>query len=562
MPVQTRRSMQKPAVNEHDDKSPQEISRPTRQSQAAEASTSNKRTNDKSTAAVITTKKSKTTDDALETSLSYNLRSSARKPSRTDAATVTPATMATNPRRLTPFATPPFASHHARADSMTFDSSSSYSKLPPGVIDIYDPLQPCVSTHRTCNCPSDRCLELGTDVAFAHIAHYGEDFGEIIKEREQMEHARHLSRIPQVRFDNDNDEDEDKENNSGRSDCNKTDEDSKSSSSSSSSRYTPPANARTQVYPRGLELNSFHANGSEAEAARSLSLPRQPELNTTMRQMLVNWMVEVCLEYKVSDDALHLAVTLVDRVLLLGPTEDELEDWDGDILYDRPTEFFYVPKALFQALGCACILIASKLEDRSTPKMEDLCYISDYSVSEPKLREIEEDVCRLLSFRLSPVTPQHFVNEFLRASHACPSRSCQYDHPILRSVVAYILALSRLSYALSLLKPSLLTAASVYLARATLGIREEDPDKRCQPSNPFWTKTLQHYTGYSIAEIKPIVLVLHKLQSAAEFVENEKGVFAAYRSSARHLASLKIAVPMESLGFGRGHQEMLIEDLF
>ena len=195
----------------------------------------------------------------------------------------------------------------------------------------------------------------------------------------------------------------------------------------------------------------------------------------------------------------------------------------------------------------ACILIASKLEDRSTPKMEDLCYISDHSFSESRLRELEEDVCKHLSFRLSSVSPLHFINEFLRASHACPSRCCQFDHAVLRNVVLYILALSRLSYDLSLTKPSLLAAASVYLARATLGMREADTAKRSHVENPFWTKTLEHYTGYSLGQLKPVILLLHKYQTNAESTQDHKGIFATFRPTSRKNASLKTAVPVESL---------------
>jgi hypothetical protein len=113
----------------------------------------------------------------------------------------------------------------------------------------------------------------------------------------------------------------------------------------------------------------------------------------------------------------------------------------------------------------------------------------------------------------------------------------------------YLLTLSRLSYDLTLVKPSLLAAASVYLARVTLNMQEKDQSKRCQVDNPFWTKTLQHYTGYSLGQLKPIVLVLYKLQSMAEGSDNQKGVFVAFRSAARRHASLKTAVPADCLGF-------------
>jgi cyclin A len=194
-------------------------------------------------------------------------------------------------------------------------------------------------------------------------------------------------------------------------------------------------------------------------------------------------------------------------------------------------------------------LIAAKLEDKSTPKMEDLCYISDNSFSETEIKELEERVCRQLSFRLCPVTPKHFVNELLRASHACPCRACPYDHGILRQVVGYLLALSRYSYELTLVKPSLLAAASVYLARVTLGIREDDLTKRCHENNPYWTKTLQHYSGYSIDDLQSAVLIIHKYQSMADQSPNVKGIWSGFKTPARRCASLKTAPRVESLGF-------------
>jgi cyclin A len=205
-------------------------------------------------------------------------------------------------------------------------------------------------------------------------------------------------------------------------------------------------------------------------------------------------------------------------------------------------------------------LIAAKLEDRSTPKMEDLCYISDHSFTEDRIRELEETICKHLSFRLSSVTPLHFVNEFLRASHACPNRSCQFDHLVLRNVVLYLLALTRLSYELTMAKPSLLAAAAVYLARVTVGLQEPDPVKRCTEDNAYWTKTLHYYTGYHVDDLKPVVLILHRYQTVAEKAENVKGVFSAFKISARRHASLKTAPSIESLGFPNvlcSHDEMV-----
>lgn len=188
-----------------------------------------------------------------------------------------------------------------------------------------------------------------------------------------------------------------------------------------------------------------------------------------------------------------------------------------------------------------CAWIASKLEDKNAPSVEDFVWIADYSFTCNRLRALEEQVCRELEFRLSCVTPYHFVNLFLRASNACPNGSCEFDHPVLRQVVMYLLALSRLSYHLSLCKPSLLAAAAVYLARATVGIRESDPSHSVHPEG-YWTRTLQYYTSYKREDLRGAVLIIHRYQLVAETAENIKGLFTKFSKSSHHFASLKTAV--------------------
>ena len=216
----------------------------------------------------------------------------------------------------------------------------------PGVVDIYDPRQPCVSLHRTCHCPSDCSFEQGTELAFAYLAQYGKSYGEIMKEREQSEHTKLLARLPR----DDEDDDNNKEN-ASRTSFRSSQSDSSDSNSSLSSKHTPPPNAK--FYPRELDLLNVSSSpwrikdGETIVASERVALPRQPELTVAMRTMLVNWMVEVCKEYSISDDAMHLSVTLVDRALLMGPTEEEYDDWDGD----KTTDFLVIQKSSFQALG-------------------------------------------------------------------------------------------------------------------------------------------------------------------------------------------------------------------
>lgn len=105
----------------------------------------------------------------------------------------------------------------------------------------------------------------------------------------------------------------------------------------------------------------------------------------------------------------------------------------------------------------------------------------------------------------------------------------------------YLLELSRLSHDLSFCKPSLLAAAAVYLGRATVGLRSQDPNHAVHPLG-IWTKTLQHYTGYSIEDLKDTVLTIHRYQLVAESTDNLRAAYFKYKSEDYHCASRRTAV--------------------
>jgi len=160
--------------------------------------------------------------------------------------------------------------------------------------------------------------------------------------------------------------------------------------------------------------------------------------------------------------------------------------------------------------------MGSKLQDKSNPYQEDMAYISDYSVTTAALRKLEFRVFRQLGYSLQCLTPLHYLNPYLRALRACPCRSCEYDHPVLRHMVMYLLCLARLPSGLMDKRPSLVVAAALYLARATLGIQESRA-----PAYPrkYWSQTLQYYTEYVVSDLRQSVLLIYNYQLQAGELE-------------------------------------------
>ena len=154
------------------------------------------------------------------------------------------------------------------------------------------------------------------------------------------------------------------------------------------------------------------------------------------------------------------------------------------------------------------------------------------------------------------------MDRFLRASFATPNGKFIRQKKTLEWLIFYFLDLSLLDYKFVGMKPSLVVAAAVYLARATLGIRE-DPSATVTPlpgpnahffgqyprtSTGFWTKTLEHYTGYDKWDIEEAVKMLRRLHENAES-NHLKSVYTKFKSEAFGKVAFKTVVNEDELGF-------------
>jgi hypothetical protein len=199
-------------------------------------------------------------------------------------------------------------------------------------------------------------------------------------------------------------------------------------------------------------------------------------------------------------------------------------------------------------LCSSCTWIASKVEEVVSPSVSDFVFMSDNIYTAEQVQDMEMRVCLALRFNLWHITPFHYAQEFLLASQEGNQNSaCQIFHPVLQNMFYYLLELSRLPYALVSTKPSLLAAAAIFLARATLGIR--DTASSTVDAKGYWTKTLQYYTGYTVSELKATILVLLICQRGAEESSATKSTFAKYNRAKFMYVSSKTCVSAEDLGF-------------
>eukprot|EP00257_Ricinus_communis_P020600 XP_015579866.1 G2/mitotic-specific cyclin C13-1 [Ricinus communis] len=201
----------------------------------------------------------------------------------------------------------------------------------------------------------------------------------------------------------------------------------------------------------------------------------QTDISVKMREILVDWLVEVAEEYKLVSDTLYLTVSYIDRFLssrALGRNK-------------------------LQLLGVSCMLIASKYEEISPPHVEDFCYITDNTYSKEEVVDMEKDVLKFLNYEMSTPTAKNFLRILTKAAQEyCKSPDLQFEF-----LSCYLAELSLLDYQCVLFLPSVIAASAVFLSRFTI-----------HPKMHPWNASLQRCSGYRPSDLKECVLTIHDLQ--------------------------------------------------
>jgi len=212
------------------------------------------------------------------------------------------------------------------------------------------------------------------------------------------------------------------------------------------------------------EMYNHFRGKEELTSARPTYMENQTHINELMRAILVDWLVEVHLKFKLVPETLYLTVNLIDRYLSVKEVE-------------RPN---------LQLVGVSCLLIASKYEEIYPPELRDLVYVCDRAYSGNEILDMEEAVLKALDYQVTIPSAHCFLVRYLKAAHG--------DKRIVQ-LACYLTDSSLTSYTLLHYLPSQLAAAAILVARKVVG------------RNP-WSPTLLAYSGYTEEEILPVARAL------------------------------------------------------
>lgn len=132
-------------------------------------------------------------------------------------------------------------------------------------------------------------------------------------------------------------------------------------------------------------------------ACKANYMKKQPDITSTMRTILVDWLVEVAEEYQLHNETLFLAVSYVDRFL----------------------SSMSVQRTRLQLVGTASLLIAAKFEEIYPPEVTEFVYITDDTYTKQQVLKMEQVVLKVLCFDVACPTPYAFLLRFAEVSK-CP----------------------------------------------------------------------------------------------------------------------------------------------
>lgn len=218
-----------------------------------------------------------------------------------------------------------------------------------------------------------------------------------------------------------------------------------------------------------------------------------------MRAILIDWLVEVHLKFKLLPETLYLTVNLIDRYLC-------------------KTQ---IVRSKLQLVGVTCLLIACKYEEIYPPIVSDVVYITDNAYKANEILEMEQFILTTLDFEIQITSPYRFLERF-----------CYLAKPTETETffAQYMMEGSLVSYAMVKYPPAVLAASALYFA-----------GKMCRNAN-IWTRQVQESAHVRESELRACAkdLIKEVLNFSMSKNQKLKAVYNKYSNPKFGCVSLKV----------------------
>lgn len=214
-------------------------------------------------------------------------------------------------------------------------------------------------------------------------------------------------------------------------------------------------------------INEIFSHLKETE---NLNLPlenymekTQSEINERMRIILLDWLIDVQLKFKLLPETLFLTINIIDRYLSISKATKEN----------------------LQLIGITSMLIACKYEEIYFPEIKDFIYMTDDTYSKDEVLQMEYEILKKLEFNITNPSSLRFLEIY--------NFYLKLDNKIY-FLAKYFLELSLVNYKQIKFLPSIIATSAIYLSKKQDVLFDE---------NELW-----NITGYTFNDIEECYLRL------------------------------------------------------
>lgn len=167
----------------------------------------------------------------------------------------------------------------------------------------------------------------------------------------------------------------------------------------------------------------------------------QSDINAKMRAILIDWLVEVHMKFRLAPETLYLCVNIIDRYCCV----------------------VNVKRSKLQLVGVTALLLACKYEEIYPPEVKDCVYITDRAYQRSDVLNMEQDIVHKLRFKMTVPTAYPFLQRFLNLVDASP---------LTRHAANYYMERTLQEHDMLSFKPSMVAISAVVLALNNPDIRD------------------------------------------------------------------------------------------
>ena len=172
-------------------------------------------------------------------------------------------------------------------------------------------------------------------------------------------------------------------------------------------------------------------------------MSNQSDINHRMRAILIDWLIDVHLKYKLVPQTMYIAVNLIDKYLEKNETN----------------------RAKLQLVGVTAMFIACKYEEIYPPDLKDFVYITDGAYVKQDVLDMEYKMLKSLEFNITFPT-QWSIFEIYK-------KKLDLDDKTFK-LAWFLMELCLIDYKILKFKMSYIAASAILIAIKTLGIYRND----------------------------------------------------------------------------------------